>query len=150
MDYSNLINSKDTWYNMKQFVKSFQRVVPLFLLSDYTAQLHFTTGDLLFTLPKRSDTGLYSCEVVNEHGLDMASTKVIIQGESDLSVIHRYTELEWITWLNYSIQASAKLQVISITLLCAGNKIYTPSYIFVIYRTSIRVQRQVHRRVGYT
>lgn len=77
---------------MKQFVKSFQRVVPLFLLSDYTAQLHFTTGDLLFTLPKRSDTGLYSCEVVNEHGLDMASTKVIIQGKSDLSLLYTDTQ----------------------------------------------------------
>lgn len=38
------------------------------------------TGDLLFTLPKKSDTGLYSCEVVNEHGMDMASTKVVIKG----------------------------------------------------------------------
>lgn len=39
-----------------------------------------STGDLLFTLPKKSDTGLYSCEVVNEHGMDMASTKVVIKG----------------------------------------------------------------------
>nr|XP_022288617.1 hemicentin-1-like [Crassostrea virginica]XP_022288618.1 hemicentin-1-like [Crassostrea virginica] len=41
-----------------------------------------STGDLLFTLPKRSDTGLYSCEVVNEHGMDMASTKVVIEESS--------------------------------------------------------------------
>lgn len=57
-----------------------------------------SSGDLLFTLAKRSDTGLYSCEVVNEHGMDMASTKVIIEdpdqsgcrrGSSDGIALHR-------------------------------------------------------------
>lgn len=45
------------------------------------------TGDLLFTLPKKSDTGLYSCEVVNEHGMDMASTKVVIKGNYNILMV---------------------------------------------------------------
>lgn len=52
------------------------RVTSLFLC----LYIFLITGDLLFTLPKKSDTGLYSCEVVNEHGMDMASTKVVIKG----------------------------------------------------------------------
>lgn len=53
-----------------------ERVTSLFLMF----YIFLITGDLLFTLPKKSDTGLYSCEVVNEHGMDMASTKVVIKG----------------------------------------------------------------------
>jgi hypothetical protein len=57
-------------------LKLFKELFALFKCSWY-----YITGDLLFTLPKKSDTGLYSCEVVNEHGMDMASTKVIIRGK---------------------------------------------------------------------
>lgn len=37
-------------------------------------------GDLLFILLKKFDIGLYSCEVVNEYGMDMVSIKVFIKG----------------------------------------------------------------------
>lgn len=62
------------------------RVTALFSYLNFL--LHCTTGDLLFTLPKRSDTGLYSCEVVNEHGMDMASTKVVIEGKKIKEYLH--------------------------------------------------------------
>ncbi|XP_071168481.1 uncharacterized protein [Mytilus edulis] len=37
------------------------------------------SGDLLVTLAKKSDTGLYSCEVINTEGMDMASSQVIVR-----------------------------------------------------------------------
>lgn len=37
-------------------------------------------GNLLFILLKKFDIGLYSCEVVNEYGMDMVSIKVVIKG----------------------------------------------------------------------
>ncbi|CAG5131589.1 unnamed protein product, partial [Candidula unifasciata] len=41
-----------------------------------------SSGDLLVTLAKRSDTGLYTCEAINEHGIDMASSYVSITEHS--------------------------------------------------------------------
>ncbi|KAL5021870.1 hypothetical protein ScPMuIL_001025 [Solemya velum] len=38
-----------------------------------------SSGDLLVTLAKKSDTGLYSCEVINEEGIDMASSRVTVR-----------------------------------------------------------------------
>lgn len=43
-------------------------------------------GDLLVTLAKKSDTGLYSCEVINTEGIDMASSQVIVRGKNETSV----------------------------------------------------------------
>ena len=40
-------------------------------------------GDLLVTLARKSDTGLYSCEVINTEGIDMASSQVIVRGTKD-------------------------------------------------------------------
>ncbi|XP_046542735.1 hemicentin-1-like [Haliotis rubra] len=37
-----------------------------------------SSGDLLVTLAKKSDTGLYTCEVINEEGIDMASSYVVV------------------------------------------------------------------------
>lgn len=39
------------------------------------------TGDLLVTLARKSDTGLYTCEVINEEGVDMASSFVSVLGK---------------------------------------------------------------------
>ena len=38
------------------------------------------SGDLLVTLSRRSDSGHYSCEVINEEGIDIAHTKVLVKG----------------------------------------------------------------------
>jgi hypothetical protein len=35
------------------------------------------------TLARKSDTGLYSCEVINTEGIDMASSQVIVRGKKD-------------------------------------------------------------------
>jgi len=37
-------------------------------------------GDLLVTLAKRSDSGHYTCEVINEEGIDIAHTQVFVKG----------------------------------------------------------------------
>ncbi|KAK7483221.1 hypothetical protein BaRGS_00025514 [Batillaria attramentaria] len=37
-----------------------------------------SSGDLLVTLARKSDTGLYTCEVINEEGFDMASSHVTV------------------------------------------------------------------------
>ncbi|XP_025093186.1 hemicentin-1-like [Pomacea canaliculata] len=37
-----------------------------------------SSGDLLVTLARKSDTGLYTCEVINEEGVDMASSFVSV------------------------------------------------------------------------
>ncbi|XP_041370878.1 hemicentin-1-like [Gigantopelta aegis] len=37
-----------------------------------------SSGDLLVTLARKSDTGLYTCEVINEEGIDMASSYVMV------------------------------------------------------------------------
>lgn len=63
-------------FHLQLKVEKSLRVTSLFLMF----YIFLISGDLLFTLPKKSDTGLYSCEVVNEHGMDMASTKVVIKG----------------------------------------------------------------------
>lgn len=39
-----------------------------------------TSGDLLVTLTRRSDSGQYSCEVINEEGIDIAHTQVFVKG----------------------------------------------------------------------
>ncbi|KAK3590143.1 hypothetical protein CHS0354_041195 [Potamilus streckersoni] len=41
-----------------------------------------TSGDLLVTSARKSDSGLYSCEVINEEGIDMASSHVIVKERS--------------------------------------------------------------------
>ncbi|OWF50963.1 Titin [Mizuhopecten yessoensis] len=38
-----------------------------------------SSGDLLVTMARRSDSGLYSCEVINSEGVDMASSIVVIR-----------------------------------------------------------------------
>ena len=43
--------------------------------------LFSTPGDLLVTRTRRSDTGLYTCEAINEEGIDMASSYVSVTGE---------------------------------------------------------------------
>jgi hypothetical protein len=40
-----------------------------------------TNGDLLVTLTRKSDSGQYSCEVINEEGIDIAHTQVFIKGQ---------------------------------------------------------------------
>ncbi|XP_076438682.1 uncharacterized protein LOC143277659 [Babylonia areolata] len=37
-----------------------------------------SSGDLLVTLARKSDTGLYTCEVINEEGFDIASSYVTV------------------------------------------------------------------------
>ena len=41
----------------------------------------FLTGDLLVTLARKSDSGQYICEVINEEGVDIASSNVLVKGE---------------------------------------------------------------------
>lgn len=38
------------------------------------------SADLMVTLARPSDTGLYSCEVTNNQGVDMASSFVTVRG----------------------------------------------------------------------
>ncbi|XP_069139539.1 uncharacterized protein [Argopecten irradians] len=38
-----------------------------------------SSGDLLVTMARKSDSGLYSCEVINSMGIDMASSFVVIR-----------------------------------------------------------------------
>lgn len=38
-----------------------------------------TNGDLLVTLTKKSDSGQYSCEVINEEGIDIAHSQVFVK-----------------------------------------------------------------------
>ena len=40
----------------------------------------FISGDLLVTLAKKSDSGQYICEVINEEGIDIASSNVLVKG----------------------------------------------------------------------
>ncbi|KAK6185279.1 hypothetical protein SNE40_007547 [Patella caerulea] len=37
-----------------------------------------SSGDLIVTLARKSDSGLYTCEVINEEGIDMASSYVVV------------------------------------------------------------------------
>ena len=41
----------------------------------------FVSGDLLVTLAKKSDSGQYICEVINEEGIDIASSNVLVKGK---------------------------------------------------------------------
>ena len=42
--------------------------------------LSIVTGDLLVTLARKSDSGQYICEVINEEGVDIASSNVLVKG----------------------------------------------------------------------
>ncbi|KAL4232359.1 hypothetical protein ACF0H5_009928 [Mactra antiquata] len=47
--------------------------------SYYSRVSVMSNGDLLITMARRSDTGQYSCEVINEEGIDVAHTQVFVK-----------------------------------------------------------------------
>ncbi|KAK3094428.1 hypothetical protein FSP39_001668 [Pinctada imbricata] len=58
------------WYKDGREIRSNRRIQAL------------SSGDLLVTLAKPSDSGLYSCEVINEAGMDVASSQVVVKAHS--------------------------------------------------------------------
>ena len=49
----------------------------------------FVSGDLLVTLAKKSDSGQYICEVINEEGIDIASSNVLVKGKYSKTCLKR-------------------------------------------------------------